>query len=845
LAIGVALSPFAFGMGGEDIRHGRPWHHLDMTARALAGDAILNSPGAGRYPVPTTVYSGIGFSRGAAMSAAWHADYIDSYLYNPIWWLEGAPSSQRFKTALTMFDDLARMHHDDTFTTLGVRDNWERYTSGALIGLINAADSGATGDIAAAHQILGIAAHAAQDFYSHSNWMDAADRRSKTWFEYTPAQRTASAGLDIKTGAYEHPSQHAPFHHGAYSMSCTVINGSGLARTLSDLCGGLSPIQNTSLCLSYRSCTSGAPVDVSISDRVVSDVVYLQPRGVALDTTWLARVGAETRGLAGRDGAYLATKSSPRRLGEMCSAVVNFGVTCSHTSSGDMCSIGGATRACATDTDHLFAETKDLATRTTMQYATFLGQAMRDVDPASGDKYERFWTRVMSEASPLSARIAQFEDFSRIPFQFMSAGPYPVRNPATSAAPFMAASSGWYLRVRLRTSNDSMSGTDANIKLKVDGRGWSQTHLLDYLPTSDTTGRTSNRLLVYNDFEQGDNDVYTVGPFTSRPTSVTLINEDTGAGDVLEAFWSDFKSSIEGVATDLRQTAIGLIAGNADLVGAEERHYDHALLVSQLAGRASRDDSLYVNAGDEGRYRVHYSFRFVDSELTDKERADGWRSVQFTLNRLECVKEAKWDRGSDSDEPFFFFTFAPLNGLSDARVVGYRGGPYDDVDSGEVRNLGGVRTFTFKVPPYGGVMLAMQQWENDDENSSDRNELYETFLTGLDEDARTANSRLLDAVGSAIASDWKVQEIDVLPFLRGPRPEIGPRFTQANVGWIDGGERRTFALTSGASRALIPSVMADINSWVVAPIATLPPLQTQPRSIPRTIPTLPPSIKPN
>lgn len=819
-AVVVMLSPTAFGMGGEDVTEGRPWHHLDMTVRALAGDAQLNAPGPARYPVPADVYSGIGFSPAAAMSIAWHADYIDSYLYNPIWWMQGAPGSRRFKTSLTMFDDLARMHHDDTFTMVGVRDNWERYTSGALIGLVNAADRN---DLAAAHQIIGIASHAAQDFYSHSNWMDAIDRRSRTWFEYPAIQRTAISRLDIKTGAYEHPSSQAPFNHGAYSMSCSLINGTGLAATLSELCGGVSPIQNTSLCLSYRSCRSGAPVDVSVADQVVSGVVYLQPRGAALDTTWLARVGAQTRSIAGPDGAYLPGKGSPRRLGAMCPAVVNYGATCTHSEAGDRCTSGGAARTCAVDTDYLFAETKDLAIRTTMQFVTFLGKAMRDVDPSSGDKYEVFWNRVMSEPSPYADRTQQFEDFSRVPFQFMSAGPYPVGNPATSVDPFVQTSSGWYLRVRLKTANDALSGTDADIRIRVDSaRGGSQTYLLDYLRTSNARGRTDNRLLVYNDFEQGDNDVYTVGPMSSRPTGFTLINDDAGAGDVLDAAWSDFKSAIETVATTLRKAAIGIIGGNADLVGTAQKYYDYSTLVSQLAGAASRDDVLDVNGGAEGRYRVHYSFRFVDSELTAQQRSEGWHSVQFTLNRLECVKESDWDRGSDSDEPFFFFSFAPLNGLSNASVAGYRAGPFDDVDTGESRGLGGSRTFTFRIPPYGGVTLAMQHWESDDENSSDRDELYQTFVTGLDEDAREENTRLLDAVGAAIAADWKLQEIEVLPFLRGPRPLIAPRLIQANVGWIRGGEERRFTLSSDRPMSLVADTAGDINSWSV-PSSVAPP----------------------
>ena len=33
----LLLSPGAMGFGGEDVAEGNPWHHEDMTIRALAG----------------------------------------------------------------------------------------------------------------------------------------------------------------------------------------------------------------------------------------------------------------------------------------------------------------------------------------------------------------------------------------------------------------------------------------------------------------------------------------------------------------------------------------------------------------------------------------------------------------------------------------------------------------------------------------------------------------------------------------------------------------------------------------------------------------------------------------
>ena len=54
--------------GGEDPVLGRPWHHESITREAAVA---------------------AGFSTAAAEELAWHADYVDSYLYNPLWWAPG------------------------------------------------------------------------------------------------------------------------------------------------------------------------------------------------------------------------------------------------------------------------------------------------------------------------------------------------------------------------------------------------------------------------------------------------------------------------------------------------------------------------------------------------------------------------------------------------------------------------------------------------------------------------------------------------------------------------------------------------------------------------------------
>ncbi|WP_300544682.1 hypothetical protein [Maricaulis sp.] len=810
-AVGVleSATPSALGYGGEDVRHGRPWHHLDITLRALAGDAAADAD------VIMPIFDGAGFSRGAAMSVAWHADYIDSYLYNPLWWAQGGLDSARMEAALAMHDDLVRMHHDDTFTTAGIADNFERYFAGALAGLYWAAEQGEAGDVAAAHQIIGIASHALQDFYSHSNWIDDPERRARTWFEVPPAER---GELDLYSGAYELTEAGAPAHHGAYSLSCSAANTSGVEDTLSALCGTYSPLQSSSMCVTHRVCDDSVAVNISVSDVVAEDTVYLHPTGIAMDTTWLARIGGEERRLLDGAGHFRAASAERVFTDAQCNAIVNYGVSCEHAGASETCVADTERRTCTTDADFLFAQGKYLATRSTEQFMYFLERAMAQIDPDDGDRYEAFWDRVKNETSSMSQRTAQFEDFSRIPFQFMSAGEYPVRNPSVGGEDTIDTSHGWYLRTRIRTSNDRLSGTDADIRLRVEGQGWSRTELLDYLPTSDAGGRTDNRLLVYNDFERGENDVYTVGPFPGRPQRVSLINDSASAGDVAEALWDDFVDGVDHAMTGIRRVAIGLIGGNADFVGQRSAFYTLETFDRTFGGADRFSRSMTVDGGPEGRYRLYYDAERVDGTLSAQERADGWTAIRFTLTQLRCLRESAVDRGSNSDEPFVFVTISPLNGRSGEQSWGFRDGPFSDVDSGERRNLRGQRSVTVELPPGGGVAMAMQVWENDSENAYDRRELWRTFRTGIDEETRRGNSRFLDEVGRATAEDWRVAELEVTPFWRGERPQVAPTGHWRGVGWIDGGERRSFNLPAGASRWVIPLDRPSVADWMYVDI---------------------------
>jgi hypothetical protein len=812
----IALAaPIATGFGGEDVINGRPWHHLDMTVRALAGDA---DAGVG---VSEPQMDGVGFSQEAAMSIAWHADYIDSYLYNPLWWAEDLPDKTRFKSAIAMQSELVKMHHDDTFTTDGVIDNWERYTAGLLIGLYWAAEQ-EEGGVAAAHNLLGIASHAAQDFYSHSNWMDEPGRRQRTWFEYSLNEKRA---MTLYTAAYETPASQSPHHHGAYSPSCPVLLESAIHRPLSVICGGISPMQDTPICSGYRACDGAETIDMSIYDiDVPSSTLYLQPAGIALDTTILSRIGANQRGLANRRGGMEAgNRSSTERA--TCNAIVNFGNSCAHDPDGDECETPDIVRQCTVDTDYFFSDTKRLAMRTTEQYMQLLESAVKDFDPSqSGDKYEVFWERVKSNPSNLASRTQQFEDLSRVPFQFMSAGDYPVKNAGTRAHPGVDQSAGWFLRLEIETSNSIGSGTDADIKLDVEGEGFQETFLLDHSPLSTATGAVSSPFLVYNDFEMGDRDVYTVGPFATLPDRVSLVNDSANGDDVVDALLTDFSHTIDSALTSARRLALSIFGGNADYVKDAKMVIStreaERLIGAAAGGRAT--EKIRIDGGPEGKFDVSYTMQFVDDELTSRQRNDGWRAIEVRLKQLKCIKESEIDGLSASDEPYFFASLSPLSGVSGARVKTFKSQVFTDVDDGETRQIRNNR-FILKVPRNGGVVLSVQMWEEDSESAGDQAEAFRTFSTGIDEATRSGNSEFLTTLGQAVGEDWRVERVTITPFKRDKRPVIAssPQVV-SDIGWIDGGQRKTIPIDGRRLKPLIARHRDDLSAWKVQKLVKIP-----------------------
>lgn len=688
----MAWCSLAFAFSGEDILHGNPWYHQLLTERAAKAR---------------------GFSEQATQSLKWHADYIDSYAYNPLWWADGGLA--RLKVSLATYDHLAKLHFDDLFSTMQVEANWRRILAGTILGLLWAKEQD---DVSAAHNILGVSLHAIQDFYAHSNWVDVPDRRNRTWFEVPPEERRR---MSLWTGAYEKPVQLGVKPHGKIEPAATILNTKPVSEIMPLVCSPFSPLSNSGLCQQWKNVKDGVAVQPQILGvRVPDNTVYLAPPGIALDSRWVANIAVQVRGVTDVTG------------------------------------------------EQLFEIALNLAERTSEQWLEIVETQMNAL--GAGE----FWQRVKTIGFSESERTKQYEHYNKLPYTFLSAGPYPT--PAFR----VADDEQFFLRVRLKTASERGAGTDADIILEANG----QKFLLDYLPRA-------NPIIAVNDFEAGDDMVYVVGPFPRLPDQITLRNDAATGWDVVKSLGESFVRFVESVVANARTFLLSLIGGNADFVAASKKTW----AAEELAhvGTAPSEFSVYLDGGGEGKYTVYGTIRRV-REGTD---AFGeWAEYQVRLDRLYCNAESKWDRGSDSDEPFVLALLVPLPG----QVQKHRAGPYNDVDSKESRRID--HTFqTVRVPKGAGMLsVALSLWESDDESAPDRDKLLNKFAGEADEATAIPRRRFLDTVGAAIASDWKLGEVEIYAFPRVGSLRSGKVFHQSINRWVKGNRSITLRLNRSGVR---------------------------------------------
>jgi DNA-binding beta-propeller fold protein YncE len=731
--------------GGEDPIKGDPFYHEKITREAALQAGWTGAGEAGTPP------GGVD-DRGAANGLAWPADNVDTYLYNQIWNASGGIS--RFKSAMFAHDDLVKVHFDDLTSTAQIERMWSRYLGGAVAGVLWAMDRD---DVTGARHVVGVCLHALQDFYSHSNWVDVPGRRTKTWGETPAGNRSA---MSLYTGTYETDEDFGFKAHGKYAIDCTLMREVIGEDIMDTLCDGLSPLSDSGLCRRWAECKQDSvPVhpDVILGVHIPRDIVYLEPPGIALDNTWLARINAHNRDLpANEDPAAMGLK--------------------------------------------LFGNAVTLATRHSAAWLGELGGIISGLGPAEA----AFWERVSTEARPgelhpstitdalayTNEDLKQFEQPSKLPSTFLSAGAYPP-DPA-------GGDEGWFVRLELHTADDEFgTGTNSDIDAVIGGA----TFRLDH-------GHEDNRLLEFNDFESGDFTWYVVGPFAQRPAQLTLVNNGTTIVDIIEAAWNDFKNMVASFLETIGELLLSFIGGNADYCGSDKRTWSWPELVD-VAKRGGEDFELHCVVDGEGDYRIQ-------CRLEATFQPNGNLRAKVRPLTLVCVHESTIDQGSSDDEPFVLLV-VDSPALSDGLRKG-RSRVFHHMDSGESTAMD-MPAIEVDVPRHGGLIVPAQVWESDEEGSSKRDQLLEEFARRYRDDSGSSRSEFLDAIGAAVLPDWKLAGLDAYAYRRGylTRTAHLVRDRQVNR-WIEAGGSLTIPFDKTPTRTvLVPALEPAVQKATLLP----------------------------
>lgn len=679
----------AQAFGGEDPLNGAPWHHEDITKKAAKACE---------------------WTDGAAEALAWHADYIDSYLYNPLWWAKGGV--HRLKSSLATGPELEKLHFDDNFSRDRVDHAWRRYLSGTIAGLVWARENN---DVSAAQNIVGVSLHAIQDFYSHSNWVDAPDRRTITYFN---ASLLTRQNMVLYTGTYEKGDHEGVKHHGKIAPMATVFKLPGVETLMDIAASPLSPLQNTSLVQQYKAVKDGVPIQPyipftrdEVADtgwKVPNNVVYLSPPGIALDNSWSAVVGVQQRGLTDLTGRQA------------------------------------------------FDIAKNLAIQCSTQWLKRIEAAM-----SKNEENKAFWKLVKETPTDQNTREREFENFSKFPYTFLSAGKYPVQLPGKGDE--------YFLRIKLKTSNAAFAGTNADVRLKVGN----ENTLLDYLPRGLP--------LVADDFEAGDTRVYVAGPYSALPTSIALHNDSPNFKGIVKALGV----SLSKLGESIGGLFLNIIGGHADHVGTNKKIWTPEALAEVTT--AGKPFDIEIDGKNEGQYRISGRITRV---LEGGEGTDAWAQYKIVLERLHCIKESKNDRGSNSDEPFLLTLLSSWPG----DTTRYRTAPFKDVDKGESPAIN--YTFTSgRIPKqYGMINLPICVMESDDETETMRRKLLDAFAGKIEDETAADKRTFLTALDSARAADWKLEHIEVYAWTRNGSIRAGKVCDNPYNRWIEGGDTATFTL---------------------------------------------------
>lgn len=757
LAIAGALVGSRLWFGGEDPVRGRPWYHEMLTwqaardadwstgepdgARFDFGSPVIDAldPAAAEAAVP--VEAGRPEQSSAAAALAWHADYLDSYLYNPLWWATGGLG--RFRTAVLHRAELVKMHFDDLTSTRQVAATWDRVEQGtiaALLWLGSRRERLEPSDgVALARHVVGAGLHATQDFYSHSNWVDEPSRRTSTWLE---TDRSTREAYHLYSGGYEEPAAGVFKPHGKFALDCALLRQ--LPRDLMALvCGSaLSPFGGTGLCERWRDCQQGVPGNppVVLHPLVPPEVIVLAPPGIAIDSRWMSAVSIAQRDLPDAE---------------------------------------------AVTSDIVFLAGYRLAKRHSTQWLQRLGNVMAEHGLAD------FWSdvttmeRTGARQLPVSDDLAeiagvyetdlqQWEEPWRSAFTFLSAGSYPP-------VPDSTEEDSWFVRLDVTTgggavSEDPLAGTDSIVSIGIDDH---PRRPLDHRPGPD--GHPIDPLIEHDDFVAGARDSYVVGPFPELPSRLVLYNAATpGAVDLVNAALWDFVELVSALEKAFMDAVLSLVGGKADRIGSQTRGFSWGDLVSWPPG-VVHEETMRVDGGSEGVYDLRF-------ELVIRPDVNALE-VTFRGTSVRCVRESTTDIFSTSDEPLV--QVMVTNAATGHRDAWQKG--YNHVSTGSVRQLDIEQTF--RVPRYGGVVLGVQMFESDLEGIAGRRDLYDQFVGTYQDRTEPGRLRFVDTLGSMIAPDWLLERVEVQAFRRSPAAELVTLVHDRQVhAWIEAGHELSIPL---------------------------------------------------
>ena len=750
LVVVMVTTAVASGFGGENPLGTalENWHHAAITRKG-AKDSGLNEQ--------------------AALQLAFHSDYVDSYLYNPMWWGKAATISplaliQRLQAAAISKKELTNVHFDDlisfkdptstktlsTSSKNSVDLQLRRYLTGTLDGIIYAQS---IGDPAMARHILGVSLHAIQDFYSHSNWMSSTSRWNATTFCSSTHAGTGVPTLptDLYSGTYELPSAAGIDSHGKYAFPCTALRASVLSTALSVACVAPGPFSEDTVCTSFIDCREsrslpGVRIPLSPDTNQVvklDNVIYQNPPGMNLDSSWLAPAGMKTRGFKETDPKF--------REG--------------------------------------FPATKRLATIATQQWIERVSLTLRELGMGE------FWTRVANASptegnydSPDNNMLSQFEDNAKLGYQFVGAGTYP---PVLSDD-----AEEHFLRLDLTTGQSPLAGTDADIKVTI---GQNST-LLDLLPIgrvteSKTNEKSTSVLLAVNDFESGSRASYLVGPLKSIPESIKVTNTSATSDQIIEAAIDDvedvFNDAIANVWKTIGDFLSGLTGGKPDRIAPKQLTLRSKDLPSAVGGESVH--TFVLNGGDEGRYDI--SIRIT--KTSEQGGLNGTATYDFIVKSMKCVRESKLDRLTFEDEPFFIFS---VNGHSDTREsLSKVYGPYDNVNTGDLLDINskgqsariGAVTVARRSPVISIALLGM---ESDDESRADRTSIANKFTGKISAEAEKTRRSFVNALAAAIAPDLELSKIRIWGFSKGRAVRSGQAYSTTSPQWLEAGKSLSIRL---------------------------------------------------